>query len=229
MTGGGGQVHEPGCTGSTALLAEDERCFDPKHAISGAFERGIAAGIRLHELVRAEAVPEAQGIYRTVVDAYRIRDKKRECGVRLSLRSLKEALNAPSGAIWTVKQETTITDDDWTVVTLAIEDQNDRPLLMSMIGARPDSFNSELLRGHNLSVETTAVCQWKKGKDPLGTVTLARAGDSPRSVDSNATRCCSFWGDSYQLRAHSVVRHSADPAKSRVNLTILGEGSLGPL
>ena len=54
--------------------------------------------IQTLELVRAEAVPEAQGIYRTVVDAYQIRDKKRECGVRLSLRSLKEALNAPSGA-----------------------------------------------------------------------------------------------------------------------------------
>ena len=84
----------------------------------------------------------------------------------MSLRSLKEALNAPSGAIWTVKQETTIADGDCTVVTLAIEDQNDRPLLMSMIGARPDSFNSELLQGLDLSVEPTAVCQWKKGRVP---------------------------------------------------------------
>jgi len=69
----------------------------------------------------------------------------------------------------------------------------------------------------------------EEGEGPLGTVTLARAGDTPCSVDSNATRCCSFWGGSYQLRAHSVVRHSADPTKSRVTLTILREGRLRPL
>jgi hypothetical protein len=198
----------------------------PKCADESPLDNGLSLDL---ELKRVRVVAGADLIYRTVIDAARLDNPGGACGQQLVITTLKERVVAPLGARWHVRQRTKLTAGDLALSTLVISDDHAKPMLISVVGARPVNFDTELSKELTLSVAPAPVCSWGPGESQLGTATLHLSGAANCTVDSNATRCCELWQDSYQVRMHSVALDLHTPSRSVVNFSIIAPGVLQSL
>jgi hypothetical protein len=159
-----------------------------------------------------------------------VTDQEPPCGQRVAVRIPYGAegggsgatLNIRPGDVFVMSHRLTLVTDFENLSTDVVLSENGRPLLVTIVGARPGFFDSDLLTGIELKVPRENIC--RGGAEAHFSLST---GAEECWVNSRSQRCCTLWGRNYVVQSQAAEFYP-DPKPGQpwanINIALREEG-----
>jgi hypothetical protein len=165
----------------------------------------------------------------TVVSGSRI-DLPTPCGVAIWIMLRDEKVNLAVGTVIRYATKRTIRNPENDVSSsTTIRDADGHLLLAFVMGQRPQVWDAEFFPGLTLGLEQGAFCQ-QRGFKVRQLRAHLKTGSDDCALDCYTRRCCTLAGETFEVRADSVVRYetTSGPQQDVVTLLIRRPGVVVP-